>query len=104
MSYASLTDRPLLYEGDSCTIAINGLSQTAYGTRTWTVTSIDIDVTTSGESAYYKVTVKPDSTYLVSKSGDKVDLSNGMSVTARIQYDEVTYFEYVLDALGVLVR
>ena len=104
VAYASLTDRPLLNEGDSCTIAINGLSQTAYGTLTGTVTSIDSDVTTSGESAYYKVTVKPDSTYLVSKSGDKVDLSNGMSVTARIQYDEVTYFEYVLDALGVLVR
>ena len=104
VAYASLSDRPLLHEGDPCTIAVTGLAQTAYGTLTGTVTSIDTDVTTNGEAAYYKVTVKPDSTYLVSKSGDKVDLSNGMSVTARIQYDEVTYFQYVLEALGVLVR
>ena len=50
------------------------------------------------------MTVKPDSTYLISKSGDQVDLANGMSVTARVQYDEVTYFQYALEALGVLVR
>lgn len=104
VAYASLSDRPLLHEGDPCTIAITGLAQTAYGTLTGTVTSIDSDVTSTGETAFYKVIVKPDSTYLVSKSGDKVDLSNGMSVTARIQYDEVTYFQYVLEALGVLVR
>ena len=40
----------------------------------------------------------------VSKSGDKVDLSNGMSVTARVEYDQVTYFEYAMEALGVLFR
>jgi hypothetical protein len=33
-----------------------------------------------------------------------VSLSNGMSVETRIQYDEITYFEYVMEALGVLVR
>ena len=36
--------------------------------------------------------------------GDKVDLSNGMSVTARVEYDQVTYFEYAMEALGVLFR
>ena len=40
----------------------------------------------------------------ISKSGDQVDLANGMSVTARVQYDEVTYFQYALEALGVLTR
>ena len=43
-------------------------------------------------------------TYVVSRSGDKVDLSNGMSVTARVEYDQVTYFEYAMEALGVLFR
>ena len=40
----------------------------------------------------------------LSTSGDKVDLSNGMSVTARVEYDELTYFDYVMEALGVLFR
>ena len=105
VAYASLSDRPLLDVGDPCTIAITGLAQTAYGTLTGTVTAIDSDVTSSSNgNAFYRVTVRPDSTYLVSKSGDQVDLANGMSVTARVQYDEVTYFQYTLEALGVLTR
>ena len=55
-------------------------------------------------TSYYKMTIKPDATYVVSRSGDKVDLSNGMSVTARVEYDQVTYFEYAMEALGVLFR
>ncbi len=104
VAYASVSDRPLLSVGDPCTIAVTGLAQTAYGTLDGTVTGIDSDVTASQSGSFYKVTVKPEGSYLVSKSGDKVDLSNGMSVTARVEYDEVTYFQYVLEALGVLVR
>ena len=90
--------------GDPCKIAITGLSEYSYGTLTGTVTSIDSDVTSSTSGSYYKMTIKPDATYVVSRSGDKVDLSNGMSVTARVEYDQVTYFEYAMEALGVLFR
>ncbi len=100
----TVSDRPLLHEGDPCKIAITGLSEYSYGTLTGTVTSIDSDVTSSSTTSYYKMIVKPDSTYVVSKSGDKVDLANGMSVTARVEYDKVTYFEYAMEALGVLFR
>ena len=81
-----------------------GLSEYSYGTLTGTVTAIDSDVTASSNASYYKMTIKPDATYVVSRSGDKVDLSNGMSVTARVEYDQVTYFEYAMEALGVLFR
>ena len=90
--------------GDPCKIAITGLSEYSYGTLTGTVTAIDSDVTASSNASYYKMTIKPDATYVVSRSGDKVDLSNGMSVTARVEYDQVTYFEYAMEALGVLFR
>ena len=93
VAMVTVNDRPLLHVGDPCKIAITGLSEYSYGTLTGTVTAIDSDVTT-----------KPDSTYVVSRSGDKVDLSNGMSVTARVEYDQVTYFEYAMEALGVLFR
>ena len=100
----TVNDRPLLHVGDPCKIAITGLSEYSYGTLTGTVTAIDSDVTTSTSASYYKMTIKPDSTYVVSRSGDKVDLSNGMSVTARVEYDQVTYWEDAMEALGVLFR
>ena len=102
VAMVTVNDRPLLHVGDPCKIAITGLSEYSYGTLTGTVTAIDSDVTTSTSASYYKMTIKPDSTYVVSRSGDKVDLSNGMSVTARVEYDQVTYFEYAMEALGVL--
>ena len=104
VAYVTLSDRPLLHVGDPCKIAITGLSEYSYGTLTGTVTSIDSDVTTSSSGSYYKMTITPDSTYVISNSGDKVDLSNGMSVTARVEYDKLTYFEYAMEALGVLFR
>ena len=94
----------VLHVGDPCKIAITGLSEYSYGTLTGTVTSIDSDVTASSSGSYYKMTITPDSTYVISNSGDKVDLSNGMSVTARVEYDKLTYFEYAMEALGVLFR
>ena len=102
VAYVTLSDRPLLHVGDPCKIAITGLSEYSYGTLTGTVTSIDSDVTASSSGSYYKMTIAPDSTYVISNSGDKVDLSNGMSVTARVEYDQITYFEYAMEALGVL--
>ena len=102
VAMVNVNDRPLLHVGDPCKIAITGLSEYSYGTLTGTVTAIDSDVTASTNASYYKMTIKPDTTYVVSKSGDKVDLSNGMSVTARVEYDQITYFEYAMEALGVL--
>ena len=104
VAFVTLNDRPLLHVGDPCKIAITGLSEYSYGTLTGTVTSIDSDVTASSSGSYYKMTITPDSTYVISNSGDKVDLSNGMSVTARVEYDKLTYFEYAMEALGVLFR
>ena len=104
VAFVTLNDRPLINVGDPCKIAITGLSEYSYGTLTGTVTSIDSDVTASSSGSYYKMTITPDSTYVISNSGDKVDLSNGMSVTARVEYDKLTYFEYAMEALGVLFR
>ncbi|SCP99843.1 HlyD family efflux transporter periplasmic adaptor subunit, partial [Anaerobium acetethylicum] len=110
VAYMSPSDVTRTHVGDRADIAIAGLTQSVYGTITGQVTSIDSDMTTAenaetGESSsYFKVFIKPDNKYLVSKEGNKADITNGMAVEARIQYDEVTYFNYVLDALGVLTR
>lgn len=109
-AYVSISDIARINNGDKVDMAIAGLSQTVYGTISGKVINIDSDMTTSqsseGEesSSYFKVVIKPDSKYLLSKDGDKINISNGMAVETRIQYDKVTYFEYVLDALGVITK
>ncbi|PXV88301.1 multidrug resistance efflux pump [Lachnotalea glycerini] len=106
----SADDAARLKVGDKTDIAVSGLTQSVYGTVSGKVTQIDSDLSTTessnseGSSTYFKVKIEPDYTYLVSKSGDKVNFSNGLTVEARIQYDKVTYFNYVLEGLGVLTR
>ncbi|MEA5137348.1 MAG: HlyD family efflux transporter periplasmic adaptor subunit [Candidatus Fimivivens sp.] len=103
-AYVSTADRARMHEGDTVEIAVSGLTQTVYGTISGTVAQIDSNVTTqeSGDetSSVFKVKIHPDSTYLVSRDGEQVTLSNGLSVEARIQYDKVTYFNYVIEKLG----
>lgn len=109
-AYVSAEDAARTKVGDKADIAVSGLTQSVYGTISGEVVSIDSDITTTqnGESrentSYFKVHIRPEVDYLVSSKGKKADISNGMAVEARIQYDEVTYFNYVLEALGVLIR
>jgi multidrug efflux pump subunit AcrA (membrane-fusion protein) len=95
--------------GDKVDIAVAGLTQSIYGTLPGKVIMIDSDITVPQEGGvdtqpYFKVEVAPDIGYLVSKAGNKVNITNGMAVEARIHYDEVSYFNYVLESLGVLTR
>lgn len=106
----SAEDAARIRVGDKADIAVSGLTQSVYGTISGKVTQIDSDLSTvessssEGTTTFFKIQIEPDYTYLVSKSGDKVNLSNGLTTEARIQYDKVTYFNYVLEGLGVLTR
>lgn len=105
-AYISTADMARIHEGDFVQIEVNGLSQTIYGNIAGSVQRIDSNVTTmeggeNGNSQVFKIRILPETDYLVSKTGDKVNLSNGMTVEARIIYDKMTYFDYVLEKLGV---
>ena len=52
----------------------------------------------------FKVIIAMDNNYVVSKSGDKVDIVNGMTTVSRITYDKVSYFNYALEKLGIRTR
>ncbi|MEE1281548.1 MAG: HlyD family efflux transporter periplasmic adaptor subunit [Acutalibacteraceae bacterium] len=103
-AYVTPADRAKLSENDSVEIVISGLIQSVYGKISGQVVQIDSNATTQeskdGNSTIFKIKIKPDYTYLTSKEGEKIDLLNGMSVEARIQYDKVTYFNYVIEKLG----
>lgn len=108
-AYVSTSDMARMEEGDKVQLAVDGLIQSIYGNITGTVETIDSNLTSmEGEngqsSSVFKIRIKPNSDYVVSRSGRKVNLSNGMTVEARITYDEVTYFNYVLEKLGLLTR
>ncbi|MCD8151159.1 MAG: HlyD family secretion protein [Clostridiales bacterium] len=104
-AYVSTSDMARMHEGDTVQIVIDGLAQNVYGSISGTIKQIDSNVTTQesedgSTTQAFRVLVEMDSDYLVSKSGDKVDITNGMTAVARVQYDKVTYFNYVLEKLG----
>ena len=103
-AYVSTADMARMNEGDEVQIVIDGLSQAVYGTVSGTVRQIDSNVTAkedeNGVNQVFKILVDMNTDYVISQSGDKVDIVNGMTATARICYDKVTYFNYVLEKLG----
>ena len=103
-AYVSTADMARMNEGDEVQIVIDGLSQAVYGTVSGTVRQIDSNVTAkegeNGVNQVFKILVDMNTDYVISQSGDKVDIVNGMTATARIRYDKVTYFNYVLEKLG----
>ena len=108
-AYVSTADMARMKEGDSVQIVIDGLAQNVYGTISGTVKQIDSNVTAQSNNdgtttQAFKVLIAMDNNYVVSKSGDKVNVTNGMTAVARISYDKVTYFNYVLEKLGLKTR
>lgn len=105
-AHTASNDRPLIHVGDKVDIAVLGLVQSIYGTVGGTVSYIASDATVNNNdgSSFFLVKIDLNDSYLVSSKGNKVNLSNSMAVEARIVYDEVTYFNYVLESLGFLVR
>jgi len=113
--FISANDRARVRVGNSVDIAVAGLMESVYGTINGTVVHIDSDITmpqgdgsgqgsSENSAGFFMLTIEPDVNYLVSRSGVKYVLSNGTAVEARIKYDEITYFDYLLESIGVLVR
>ena len=107
-AYVTPADMARMHTGDSVEMEIGGLMQSVYGTISGEVVQISSNVTTqetqNGNVQMFKIQIRPDSLYVVSNSGNKVNLANGMAAEARIHYDEVTYFDYVMDKLGFKAR
>lgn len=105
-AYLSVSDKPRVQIGDTVNIEVSGLAQNTYGNLKGKLVSIDNDITTSqdGKESYFKSRISIETPYLISNKGNKINISNGMSVEARIVYDELTYFDYLLESLGLLVR
>lgn len=104
--YVAANDMPLIHIGDSADVAIIGLSQSIYGTIKGKVSYISSEASVDNEkkTSAFLTKIDIDSYYLVSNHGNRINISNGMAVEARIKYEEVTYFDYILESLGLLTR
>ena len=94
---------------DRVEIEMSGLLPSIYGTISGRITAIDSDANVienaeGGASSCFTVYVEPDTFYIISKAGKKVNLSSGMEAVINIQYDEATYFDYLMDSFGVQKR
>lgn len=103
--YVSTADMARMHENDKVQIVVDGLSQSVYGNINGIVEQIDSNITMKqgkdGSTIQaFKVLISMDFDYMVSQNGDKVNIVNGMTAVARIQYDKITYFNYVLEKLG----
>lgn len=105
-AYINLNDRPRVSVGDEANIEVVGLAQNTYGTLSGKLISIDNDISTSqdGQQSFFKAKISIDTPYLISSNGNKVNIYTGMAVEARIIYDELSYFDYFLESLGLLTR
>lgn len=105
-AYLSVNDRPRVSLGDDVNIEVVGLAQNTYGNLKGKLISVDNDVSSSqdGKQTFFKSKIEIEAPYLISNKGNKVNISNGMSVEARIIYDELSYFDYFLESLGLLTR
>jgi membrane fusion protein, peptide pheromone/bacteriocin exporter len=97
------SDRPRIHIGDEVSLAVGGLLQSEYGTIPGEVISIDEDATIDNESgsAYFKVKVKPERTYLEDSKGERVNLTIGMTTETRVKYEKITYMKYFLEQIGI---
>ena len=105
-AYLSVNDRPRVSIGDEVNIEVVGLAQNNYGNLKGKLISVDNDISSNqdGSQTFFKSKIEIETPYLISNKGNKVNISNGMSVEARIKYDELSYFDYLLESLGLLMR
>lgn len=112
-TYINVNDMPRVNIGDNVDVAISGLMESVYGTVPGQLVNIDSDITTQqsinednaeNKGSYYRLDVELGVNYLISNSGRQYVLKNGTAVETRIKYDEINYFGYLLESLGILVR
>jgi multidrug efflux pump subunit AcrA (membrane-fusion protein) len=102
-AYISAQDRAKVSLNEEADIAISGVLQNDYGVLKGKVTAIDTDasVDQSKGTVYYKAEIKPDTTVLKNKSGQKINLESGMVTQSNIQYEDSTWFNWILEQMGL---
>ncbi|MCL1918438.1 MAG: HlyD family efflux transporter periplasmic adaptor subunit [Peptococcaceae bacterium] len=102
-TYISAADRPRVSLNDEVDVVIQGLLQSEYGILKGELAELDTDATLNPErgTVLFKAKVTPLQAQLTNRKGDVADLSLGMTAEIRIKYSKITYFQYLMDGLGI---
>lgn len=102
-TYIEAQDRAKIKTGETVDIAISGISQSDYGTLKGKIQKIDTDATVNQEkgTVTFKAIITPKTTTLTDKHGDKVNIKPGMVAEAHILYEDTTWFNWVLEQIGI---
>jgi len=94
-------ERSKIEVGQECSFTIDGLAQTEYGSIKGVVRSISSDAIISDGAAFFRVIVEFDAEYIEDSRGNKITLTNGMTVRAWITYEKITYLKYWMEQIGL---
>lgn len=102
-AYISTADRAKIKINQHATVTVDGLAPTEFGYLNATVVCIDADATIDEktQSSFYKIKLKLDNKILTGRKGREVSISPGLSTIVSILYDELSYFEYIKEGLGI---
>ena len=101
----SAADRSKIDVSDNVEIALSGVMQSEYGVIKGQVIHIDNDSSqTEDGKVFYKIKVKPNSTTIKNKRGDKIEITIGMVAESRIKYDETTWLKWAIEQIGIKLR
>lgn len=102
-TYVSAQDRSKIRVGSPAQISISGIMQNDYGVLRGKITEIDTDATINQNkgSVYYKALIQPDKTILNNKNGQTISIKSGMVTQSNIQYKDGTWFQWILEQIGI---
>lgn len=95
--YIANTSLGTIKEGHKVQLEIIPFSKNEYGVITSELENISDDIVIDEKSGekYYTATCKLDTTMLVDKKGNNVNIKNGMEANVSIVSSETSYFKYI---------
>ena len=100
--YISSGDRSKLEVGQECRFTVDGLAQTEYGSLGGKILSISSDaIVQQGSGVFFRVTVEFDVDHISDSKGNKISITNGMTVRVWVTYEKITYLKYFMEQLGL---
>lgn len=102
-TYISAQDRSKVSINQPAQIAVSGVLQNDYGILNGKIVAIDTDASVNQDkgAVFYKAEIKPSTTVLKNKNGQAISLQSGMVTQANIQYQDSTWFNWVLEQIGL---
>lgn len=102
-AFISSVDRVKVKVGQDVKIAVAGFPKTEYGYIKGKIENIDSDATVDDKTGnvLFKISVRPETECLHSKTGESVSIVPGLVAEVDICYKESSYFDFFREKIGI---